>query len=81
MKRIKEGYGYWKNVKEADRLRGLQDKLLTLKETRDYIRKHGFDYPLFGEGSPSANDLMLYIYPQWADRIERALKRLSKEES
>ena len=60
--------------RERDHIRQIQDKLLASKATKRYIAEHGYDYPLLGEGSPTADDLMRFIYPKWLDRMERALR-------
>lgn len=62
------------NMKERNRIRKAQDELLRSRVFRQWVKKHSWEAPIFGEGSPSAKDLELYIFPRWVDRIEYFLR-------
>ena len=61
------------NGKEREKLRKLQNKVLDSGKTKEYIKKHGYDFPLFGNGSPTANSLAVYLYPSFRDRMEQVI--------
>lgn len=62
--------------KERNKIRKLQDALLAKGAMQRYIDEWGADYPLFGAGSPTAHDMQCYIYPKYAERIERVLREM-----
>jgi len=58
---------------KRDRLRRLQDMLLTTPRVRAFVRSWGESTPLWA-GGPSAADLRQYLYPAWENRIRDLLK-------
>ena len=57
--------------KERNQLRALQDKLLKHPELLKFEERNGRDFPVFGIGSPTINNLKDFLYPEYKARIKR----------
>jgi hypothetical protein len=61
---------------ERDRARELQDKVIAEKITKRFVADMGGDYPLFGEGTPTYNQICACVYTDMIDRMESFLTQL-----
>jgi hypothetical protein len=59
---------------ERSELRKLQDQVLKLQDTRDFIDRHGYDFPVFGPGSPTISELKQFIFPEYKELFEDLLQ-------
>ena len=66
-----------KEMEEIDKVRLIQDKIIAGKITKRFVEDMGGDYPLFGEGTPTYNQLCSFIYPGMVDRMESFLSNLN----
>ena len=61
------------------RARKIQDKIIANRLTKAFVEDMGDDYPLFGEGTPTFNQISKFVYPNYLDRMESFLSNYEKK--
>jgi len=63
-------------TQKRNRLRNLQDNFLSCSLTKSFVRKYGYDHPLFSaRSSPTANNLIDYLYPEYEEQMRSIINK------
>ena len=76
MKSLRLKYRKSLSMKERDKIRKVQDRLLSLPVVQKFVRDKGENTPLW-EGGPSAAQLRAMLYEKWTYKMEEVLNEWS----